>query len=167
MRMAFGLIGVLVALGVLVLMYSHFFGSHTESVLQQGQKAKKEVEQIAGIGNGMKITDSITIEPQMIGSKVDNVMVTSIVAGGPMATYFGLKRDDCIVEANGLHLRDFDGEMAKAQVFESYQRKQPLVVLRDGEKITLPTAAAQNKSGGSNSDPIKNQLDAIQRIPTH
>ncbi len=172
MRMAFGLVGMLVTLGAVILIISHFYLPHTEEVLRQNRKVGEQVRQMAGVDeNGLKTTESVTLAPDMSGSKLDNILVTSIVAGGPMEKYFGLKKDDCIIEANGLTLRGMnDPEMAKAMVFESYQRKLPLTVLRgsEGQKLTLPETAAPGAAKPKRTgDPLQNQLDALQGMPTH
>jgi hypothetical protein len=178
--MVFGLAGLLITLGVIILILNYAVLPYTKEVSTVNKKVRPQVEQIAGEKDGMRTTESIKMEPQTSNGKTNSLLVTSIVVGGPMESYFGLKRNDSIVEVNGMKVRDWnDGEMAVAQALEAYQRKGTLTVVRDGETITLPqaqqaTAAAPAGSGqqqpAGQSQPqggLQSQLDAIQKIGTH
>ena len=52
---------------------------------------------------------------------------------------YGLKKGDCIIQAGSFDFRGEDEQMAKPMIFqEGYQKQLPLIVMRDGEKISLP-----------------------------
>src|SRR5690606_30511917 len=78
MRMAFGLVSVLVAMGAIVLIISNFYAPHTQVVLTEGRKAREEVSQMAGYGqDGLKATETVTLAPELRSDgKVDNLIVT-------------------------------------------------------------------------------------------
>lgn len=167
MRMAFGLGGLLVTIGVIVLILKYAILPYNTAVIQKGHDARQEVEQMAGEKDGMRTRDSIKLEPQTNGEgKTVSLLVTSIVSGGPMESYFGLKRNDTITEINGMKIRDQnDGDLSVAMALEAYQRQQTLTVVRDGQALTLPQQSAatvaqpqQQPTGG-----LQGQLDAIQK----
>ena len=187
MRLAFGLIGLLVTIGVIVMIMSTVLKKE-QAVIRAGNEAREEVTQISGHGEDMKpAADSATIEEQQTpAGKLDALVVKDIVTGGALEKYFGLKAGDVIIEVNGLKVRETpgnDAELSKAWLIEAYQKKQPIVVVRDGKRLTLPqagaTAAAPTTPGATatpapaaqppteSSDPLQRQLDTIQKVPTH
>jgi hypothetical protein len=191
MRMIFGLAGLLITIGIIVWIMKSTILPYDQSVISQGKHARAQAAQFAGKdeATGGRVADSITLSAETSGSKVGSILVTALVPGGPMQTYFGLQRDDSITAVNGLDIRDFnDGELSKAMVLEAYQRKQTLTVIRGGQELVLPQpatanaapapaqtaapvpaaapAAARSKSGQPSS-PLSSQLDAIQAVPTH
>lgn len=191
MRMAFGLLGILGFLVAMVLILNYAILPYTKTVSTEGTKARQEAEQISGQMDGMRTTESITMEPQSSGGRTNTLLVTKLVVGGPMEKYFGLKRNDSIVAINGMKVRDWnDGEMAVAQALEAYQRKGTLTVIRDGQELTLPQQSAagvaagaaaagagqqpaqgagQSSGGttGAGDSSLQSQLDAIKKIETH
>jgi hypothetical protein len=177
MRAIFGLVGILIAIGVLV----YFLGpggglTHTQQVLEQGEKARHQAEQLAGRdASGMRVQDSITLDPQTSGGRLNSILVTDIVADGPMARYYGLKRNDSIIQVGPMQVRDFsDPSMAKDMIYESYQRQQQLVIVRNGQQLTLPQQPANNAPAPQPSNPepppsdrpLDRQLRGIG-VPTH
>jgi hypothetical protein len=177
MRAGLGLAGLLIVIGVIVWIMHSAILPHTEATLAAKKKAEDTINPIAGYSRdgSMKFSDSLTLETETKGGKIAAIDVTNIVAGGPADTDFGLKEGDAIIEIGPLAVKDqinSDGE-AKDMVQDAYQRSQPLVVMRDGQKLTLtphapqPVAAQQpakkpNNSGGG--DPIKQQMD-LHSIP--
>jgi hypothetical protein len=176
MRMAFGLVSLLITLGVIVMILHYAILPYNKVVIQKGQTARQEAEQMAGSMDGMRTTESIKLEPQSSGDgKPVSLLVTSIVKGGPMEVYFGLQRNDTITEINGLKVKDQnDGELSAAMALEAYQRRQTLTVVRDGQTIVLPQAqravplvapgqpAAAQQQPKQGTDNLQQQLDAIQ-----
>jgi hypothetical protein len=145
MRWVFGLGGLLITLGVIVFIMASPNGplAYTQAVLKKGQEARVDAGQIAGIdeATGMRTGESIVMDPVTSpgGSRVIGLGVTSIVVGGPMEKYFGLKANDNILEVGPQRIRDInDDELAKAQVLEAYQRKQELVIERAGVRYRMP-----------------------------
>ncbi len=152
MRGMFGLVSVLVTVGVIVWVMSIYLDSQkgitgpASTGLNKAQQiAGVQQKGIAGINNpGMRVGDDITLDEVMSGSRLRGVSVTTLVQGGPMQTHFGLAPGDLIIEVNGMKIGDIsigDPELAKAQVLEAFQRSQTLTVDRNGQKLVLPLPA--------------------------
>lgn len=171
MRAVFGLVGILVTVGVIV----WFLGSgggldHTKNVIDSGNKARTEVSQIAGqdTETGERASASVDLEPLTSGGRLAGVLVTRVSDGGAYQRYFGLQRNDTIIaveySANRQNFKDIaDSEMATAQIDEAYRRKGAIYVVRDEKEVKLP--AAPSGASESSRDPMQRQLDAIQQIP--
>jgi hypothetical protein len=156
MRAAFGLVGILITLGVIIWIMAAPGGE-----LQQAQTAinvKKQVEpqvnQIAGnsASGDMRFNESAKFELQNSGGRSSSILVTEVDPRGPAAQYYGLVRGDSIVEVGQLGpVRDNNAitssEDAMVFVMDAYQRKQPLVVVRDGQRVTLPAPGSPGASG--------------------
>jgi len=177
MRAGFGLVGLLICIGVIVWFMYKIELPHDQAVISAGQKAREQVNPIAGYSTDGKIlfSDSLSLELQSSGGRSNSLLVTDVMAGGPAQTYFGLVRGDSIVEIGPLSVRDSINSTGEGRdmVMDSYQHHSTLTVVRDGQKITLPhpgatpstptPAPAQKKS----SDGVQGQLDAIQQMPGH
>ena len=136
MRMAFGLVGLLVTLGVII-MIMH---SYTLPAAQQAIKTKQRVQNQFGSNSPEGMEDaqnSIVLDDAMRGSHFDGLLVKGITPGGPMSTAFGLLPGDKITAIGPISLRDNDSETAKALLFEAKLRTFPLTVLRNGAEIQL------------------------------
>jgi hypothetical protein len=188
MRLAFGLIGLLVTIGVIVMIMSTVLKKE-QAVISAGNEAREEVKQIGGYSEDMTpAANSATIEEQQSpAGKLDALVVKDVVTGGALEKHFGLKAGDVIIEVNGMKVRETpgsDAELSKAWLIEAYQKKQPIVVVRDNKRVTLPqgrpTAATPTTPATGapapapaaqppteSSDPLQRQLDAIQKVPTH
>lgn len=135
MRGAFGL----VALMITMLIVAYLWSTHTAAVSTASKPARETAQQLSGRDeSGMRASDSLKMEAEERNGSARFVTVTEIVTGGPMDVYYGLKVGDKITHTGGLHLSNFDGEMARLQVLEAYQRQQELKVLREGKELTLP-----------------------------
>ncbi len=141
MRGAFGLVSLLVAVGIML----YLFAKYDIPIAREGQKTTEQVQQISGRGpDGVPVSQSIVLEPQERSGKLVSVVVTSLTPGGPMEKYYGLRPNDQITQVNGIGLDILAGtdvQQAKNFVAEAYQRSQPLLVVRDGQQITLPQPA--------------------------
>jgi len=135
--MAFGLVGVLVTLGVII-MIMH---SYTLPAAQPAIQTKKKVESQFGSNSpeGMAAAQaSIDLDEVVKGGHFHGLLVKKVTPGGPMATDFGLMNGDEITAIGGMRLRDNDdAELSKAQLFEAKMRRQPLTVTRNGMEIQL------------------------------
>jgi len=174
MRAVFGLAGVLITIGVIVWIMSKTWLPYTQTVVHEGNKAKEQAALIAGrdLESGLTNQQSITLSEEMHAGHLESILVTGIIAEGPMAKNFGLLRNDSIVMINDQKVRDAsndDGELAKALIYEASQRQWTLTVVRDGNRMTLPVVPAKPAAqpAAKSSSPIQNQLDAIQKIPMH
>ena len=142
MRAMFGLVGLLVTLGVVM----YFFMRVEAPTLEQGKKAQDQVQQMSGRGqDGRSAMDSFKTEPQNQGSRLAGLKVTDVTPGGAVEDYYGLKKGDLIVSITtqaGLQKvgdsSNNDPGMAKIQVQEAFQGSQPIVVQRNGRQLTLP-----------------------------
>lgn len=178
MRAAFGLVGVLITVGVIVWFLSKGGGlDHTQQVLKSGETAREEASQFAGQDpeTGQRASQSAELEGLNSGGKLAGLLVAQISAGGAYEKYFGLKRDDTIVavEYQGAKqtMKDMiDEETARTHVATAYQMKGYVYVVRDEKEIRLPAVAPQApRSAGEpkkdSGSPLQQQLDAIQTIP--
>jgi C-terminal processing protease CtpA/Prc len=139
MRAGFGLVAILVTLGVII-MIMH---AYTLPAAQQAVQTKKKVEEQFGMNTPEGMADaqaSIVLDDATRGSRFNGLQVTSVVTGGPMNKTFGLLAGDEIVAIGGQRLRDApynDPEMARAMLYEAKLRQQPLTVMRNGQEIQL------------------------------
>ena len=174
MRMAFGLAALLVCIGVIVWIMSTVTLPHTQQVLETQKEVKPQVEQMAGrSSDGTRASDTIKVDAETKGGKMTSLLVTDVTAGGVMEQYFGLQRGDSILEIapQGGVLQPVS-EMgspseAKDYLTQAYQNSQQVIVMRDGQRLTLPAAADGKKPapGSGSGSPLQNQLDAIQKAP--
>jgi hypothetical protein len=173
MRAVFGLAGLLLTIGVIVYILGTKGGvlDHEKTVIDAGSKATEQVNQMAGrdATDGSPAKQSATLEPQQTNGHTDSILVTAITAGGAYARFWGLQRNDSILEIGPLPVQQVvtDAGAADDYVQDAYQRREPLVVMRDGQKMTLQAQDASAPKPAKSSDPLSNQLDAIQGIPTH
>lgn len=147
MRMAFGMVSLLVTVAIILyLMVGGGTGGpgYLQQVSKTNKQLKGQVNVISGYDEGRQIlaTDSIKYHIDRAGGR-PKLMVTEVMPGGPMDTRFGLKPNDRVLEIGALdvnmNVSNFDD--ATAALHDAYARNGTLVVLRDGEKITLPDAA--------------------------
>jgi hypothetical protein len=169
MRALFGLVSLL----VVVLIVVWLFANYNSGVSQPARKAQNEAAQMAGtdVETGGRASESADVDLIKTSSgKPDSILVTSVKAGGAYERYFGLKKDDAILQIGPLSVKDHPAisstEDASNSLLDAYQKKQPLVVVRDGQQITLPQAGqaqqqpANNQNKGS-GDPLQQQLEGI------
>ena len=180
MRVAFGLIGFLVVIGVMVFIIKYAWLPSAQTALEVKKKVEPQAQQISGHGtDGEDARLSIKLDGETKNGRMAGVLVTAITPGGAFEHYFGLKRGDVIIEIapqGGALMPVSDmstAAEAKDQLLTAYQNSQQIVVMRNEQKVTLPAApaAATPKPAGpagesGSGDPLKKQLDAI-KIPTH
>jgi hypothetical protein len=167
MRMAFGLVGLLVVIGIIVWILSAAYLPHTQQVLATKKKIEPQVQQITGhSADGEDARQSIKLDSETSGGKMTSVVVTQITAGGGMEKYFGLQKGDSIVAiatqgGAEMPVKEMaSAAEAKDYLLTSYQNQQHIVVMRGDQKITLPAA------GGDSSSSLEKQLQGI-KVPTH
>jgi hypothetical protein len=167
MRGAFGLVGLLVCVGIVVWVWSQK-GAHPADTAKELQKAQDRIEEFDPAA-AMK---SATLAPKEVNGKIVGIEVTKIDPSGAMAKKYGLQKGDIIISAGPLDVKESDGDKL---VLEAYRTQAPLVVQRGSEKLTLtpaqltsPGSGSSGSSGGSSA--LDRQLDGIRRpqqIPTH
>ena len=109
MRMAFGLVSLLVGVVLMCL----FFYNLEAPELEAGHQAQVQVQQMAGRdGNGVPVDQTYVMqaEPRPDG-KLKDLLVTHINLGSPMDAFFGLQEKDKIIAAigQGGYQTDFGG----------------------------------------------------------
>jgi hypothetical protein len=166
MRAAFGLVGLLVAIGVIVAMMAV---NHPADTIKRAEPARQKAQQFAGYDSeGGRAKDSITLSPEVVNGKLKYVLVEEIVAGGAYEKYYGLKRNDSIIAAGPMDLRDEDGEMAVELIHKAYQQQWSVTVMRGGQKVELPQATpatpVKNSSPRDTRSPLQKQLEAIPGV---
>ncbi|HEV2296701.1 MAG TPA: hypothetical protein VGR35_22860 [Tepidisphaeraceae bacterium] len=147
MRMAFGLVSLLVTLGIIILVMSMMLDKQTGSI-PVAITAREEAKQIAGVGqDGEAATQSAYFEEDTSGGKLRKLTARRVVPGGAYDTYFGLQKGDEIVEieqaGNMMKIHDIangDAGLAIALVSDAYARNQRIIVNRNGQRLTLPMA---------------------------
>src|SRR6266480_68837 len=131
----FGLVAFLIAIAVSLWMG----GSYHAEVAKYAIPAEKEAQQIAGQDeHGRLAINSMTMAPEVQNGKLKYVLVDTIDPQGAYAKWFHLQQNDAIIAVGPMDLREVDEEFAKALIQEAYQRKQELIVMRGGQKISLP-----------------------------
>src|SRR5581483_9729745 len=134
MRAGIGLLAILIAVAIILMVsFSGPGGGYVTTVVSKGQVAQSQAQQLSGRDdNGMTAAQSIRLEENASNGRLNSLTVKAIVPTGPMAVTYGLVPGDEIVEVGQLRVRDMnnDGELARALTYESYQRNQPLVVIR-------------------------------------
>src|SRR3954449_13149156 len=100
MRAGFGLVAILVTLGVII-MIMH---TYTLPAAKQAVQTKKKVEEQFSMNTPEGYADaqaSITLDDATRGTKFDGLNVTAIVPGGAMSKAFGLMAGDQIIAIGG------------------------------------------------------------------
>src|SRR5439155_9132619 len=98
---------------------------------------------------------SISSDAESSAGRMNTGIVTAIDTSGPMATYFGLQTGDSIVEISPqggalMAVKDMNSaEEAKDQLLSAYQNSQPITIVRDGKRMTLPAKPAAAAGAGT------------------
>jgi S1-C subfamily serine protease len=176
MRMAIGLAGILVTIGVIVWIMSAITLPATKNALDVKNRVTPQVEQMAGhTANGTRAVDTVQVKSEQRNGRMHAIVVTEVVEGAAMDKHFGLRKGDAITEIGPLAVRDM-GSTSEAKDFlvAEYQRSGQVTVLRDGKEVKLPlpakakapaTPAAAGEPSGGGGDALQKQLDAIPGVP--
>ncbi len=159
MRGMFSLIGLLITVAIIAYVWS----SYNQTVVKEGRHAQDMAQDVVGNApDGTPAINTVTLEPLEKNGQLQSIAVKSVVPGGIMEKFYGLRADDQIVEIGPLALRDNDSGTAMALMQEAYMRKQSLTVLRNGQRLTLPSL--EKPAGGDSAAQLQ---QGLQRIPTH
>ncbi|MGD0389170.1 MAG: hypothetical protein ABSC42_09465 [Tepidisphaeraceae bacterium] len=151
MRMAFGLVGLLGTIAVIVwIMHAIYLPDVTASLHAQ-QKAETFVNQLNGVdANGVRIEDTYAEIPDTrADGKLQDLQITLVRPGSPMEIKFGLRANDVVIAAIDGHtvrtdLNGLDNEQAgKDAIRDAYTTDGQLVVQRGDNQITLPLPKSQ------------------------
>jgi hypothetical protein len=144
--MAFGLVGLLVTIGVIAWIMHAIYLPDVQASLHAQQKAETFVNQLNGVdANGLRIEDTYAEIPDTRGDgKLQDLQITLVRPGSPMEVKFGLKANDVIIAAIDGHtvrtdLNGLDNEQAgKDAIRDAYTSDGQLVVQRGDVQLTLP-----------------------------
>ncbi len=140
MRAGIGLLSLLIAAAIIFyISFGGKNGGYEGTVMKQGAKAHDEAGQIAGkTEDNVPIADTIKLEEHDVGGQFRSVTVVSIIPQTPMDTAYGLKAGDEILRVGDWGVSDNnDFGLAEAKVDQAYQENSPLLVLRNGQQLTL------------------------------
>jgi hypothetical protein len=169
MRAVIGLVGILVVAGVFILWFQWGGGENLQSVAGAKKSAEQQTSQFAGkdVETGRAASESATIELIMSGGKPDSILVTKVSPGGAYEKYFGLKENDTILQIGPLPVKELvkSEDDAESFLLDAFQKRQTIIVARDGNQITLPVppkpGAPPAGGQGSGTDPLQQQIDGI------
>jgi hypothetical protein len=141
MKMAFGLVSLLVTIGIIALLMSNV----SIPIIQAGNETRKDAQQIAGLDpSGVPAHEFFKVsEVRTSGGRFEGIQVTSVDPRGALPKYYGLMVGDVIVGANNMKFEDVgmaEAPAAKNWVLDAYQKQWDLNVIRNGQKITLVAA---------------------------
>jgi hypothetical protein len=142
MRVGLMLLSLLVVLGIMLMAYK----TVTLPSVEVGHKAEDTAQEISGHdANGAPIYKSYKCQPVMRGNQLIGIDITELTPGGGMEGYYGLKVDDVVLQIAGTDVATFgDYDSAKGQLDEAAQHVAPLLVNREGTKITLPIGGGKS-----------------------
>lgn len=142
MRMAFGLVGLLVTIAIIAVLWS----KSAKTSVDTYQKVQPIVSQIAGRdANGNNIEATYADFPDMRSDgKLQDLQITQLAPDSPLAQYFGLQKDDVVIagidghgvrtDLNGLN----DERDGKDAIWDAYTQSGQLIVQRGDQTLTLP-----------------------------
>jgi hypothetical protein len=133
----FGLVALLVTVGVIVVVFT----VTQIPVAKRGKTAMDDASRIAGRegrDDPTPAADAVKTDPESKGGRFRGLKVVSVTPGSVMDNQYGLLPGDVILQAGDMDFSfNLDDGTARALFEESYQRRWNLVVLRNGQKITL------------------------------
>ena len=136
MRMAFGLVGLLVTLAIILMLFK------TQApALKAGKKAQDQARQMVGRDeDGNRVTDAVTLDARDRAGKMESVVVSDITPNSAIQQRYGLQKGDVIIQMGDLNVRDnmSSPEEAKDFLLKAYQDNREVVVIRGWDKLTLP-----------------------------
>ncbi len=146
MRMAFGLVGLLVTVGVIAWLMYAIEAPDIQASHAVQQQAETLVNQLnAQDANGVKVEDAYKVfADSRDDGKLQDLQVTQVLPGGPMDVKYGLKPNDVIIAAIDGHTvrTDLNGlnseQEGKDAIRDAFTTDGQLIVQRGDQKITLP-----------------------------
>lgn len=142
---AFGLVGVLITMAIVVYMLFAYTGVGDKSYMQTVGEAKKQadaqVRDISGkTDDNRPVTQTIKYSLVNAGTKISGVRIDTVEPGGAMQKKYGVLPGDVVVEFPTGAARDVISSMddAKTWLQDTYARSMPLIVMRGNNRITLP-----------------------------
>jgi hypothetical protein len=175
MRAGIGLLSLLVVAAIIFYVaFGGKQGGYVGTVMKAGKEGQEQSSQISGrTDDGTPIQDTIKLDEVDVGGEFRRLKVISIIPGTPMDTAYGLLPNDEITKVGGMGVRDNnDAGLAKALVYEAYQRNEPLTIMRKDVEMTLTPNTSLTKmhpnlfgKPGATVDP--NAVSTPQAVPSH
>lgn len=137
MRGAFGLISLLIGVAIVV----YLWANQTKTVVESGGAARDQAQQISGhSADGTPVGQSLATEPENDPrGAFKDLLVTDVTPGAGMDAFYGLKKGDRIISVESLTTVELNsGPAMKDMLLDAFGKKQPIVVNRNGQQITLP-----------------------------
>ncbi|MFI5379256.1 MAG: hypothetical protein ACHRHE_08165, partial [Tepidisphaerales bacterium] len=117
MRAYGGLAALLIVVGLGIWIWS----MSAATTIEKSRPAVQDANQFSGRdreGRGIKANEGIKLEPMPATGPLRSLIVDDITDDNPLATFYGLKRNDCIVQAGSFDFRDTDASIAIPMVFQ-------------------------------------------------
>ena len=137
MRMALGLVSLLVVVAIVLLLFSVY----QAPMLKQSKSTRQQAQQIAGRDeDNAPVTDAVTLDELDRAGRMEGAVVTSVVPGSTIQTHYGLQNGDVLLELGQVTIKGNISSAGEAKDFllYAYQRSEPVVVMRGNERLTLP-----------------------------
>jgi hypothetical protein len=172
MRLGFGLVGLLVCTGIIML--TVYFTDLSPAVMRANGPTRDEASQISGHDANGDARKSATLTDTMKNNKLASYQVTAVTAGGGYDSYFGLQVNDEILGVidQGTEF-DVDDSIMPAdrdRVFDAYEKSGQLKVDRPGVGVIvlpLPGTGSRGGLGLPGNVPVAPGSQTPSAIPTH
>lgn len=143
MKFAFGLVSLLVVLGIIAVMMSTGT-DYNSAVIKKGNETRETAAQISGVG----FNESFSAKAVERGGKLYGLEIVAVRPGGPMDSIFGLRAGDVITGIGPQDVRDInDEEMARALLMDVSRGAGQLEISRNGEKMQVKPAGGFGGGG--------------------
>jgi hypothetical protein len=158
MKFAFGLVGILAALAVIVVLMSTGLDYNTQ-VIKTGTETRETAVQLSGAG----FNESFAAEAVERGGKIVGLEIKAVRPGGAMDAIFGLRAGDVITAIGPQEVRDInDEEMARALLMDVSRGAGNLEVTRGDQKLKVYPAGSMNMPGGQKVPGLPGNMAPIQ-----
>jgi hypothetical protein len=148
---AFGLLGLLVTVLIIVMLYTGVFGLYAGSLdaVQQGStSAAHTLNPISGMDPTGMVPVTNTFQIDLNKNKRFYIMWLSPKVPTLEVTY-GIAVGDELVDIGGIPANDRstvpDHESVRLWIFEAYRRQQPIIVNRSGKQLRLEYRASDQQ----------------------
>jgi len=129
MRMAFGLVSLLVVVAIIA-----YLGSRdAETASKVNTDTRQQMAPVTGRG-----PDDAPMEKSAeFSGERNGLAVTKVVAGGYFDQFYGVKKGDIIIQAGNMDLKGMDESSAITALLDQAPKKLDIIVLRNGQRVPL------------------------------
>lgn len=150
MRMAFGLVSILVTIGVIAWIWHEVEGPDIKASLDAQKQVDPEIKQWSGLdADGRHVEETFKVFADLRDdNKLQDLQVTQVSPGSTLDVKYGLKPNDVItavVDASTLRtdMNGLDNEQAGMDAIrDAYAGGGQIVVVRGDHTLTLPLPKA-------------------------